>query len=192
VPEPSVDSRSSTRRPAGGAPAVVVGVVAGPHGLRGQLRVRFTGDGPENLMGLAAVRLGTAPDASDAREYEVAKAVPGRPGEVRMSLEGVTRREDAEALRGATVWADPRRLAPLPEGEYYAFELVGCRVEGTDGRDVGTVREVWPTGAADVLVVESDAGGRHLVPAAEDLLRCVDPEARRIVIEVIPGLLEAG
>ena len=51
------------------------------------------------------------------------------------------------------------------------------------------MRELWETGAHDVLVVEESGGRVHLIPAAEPFLRLVDPAARRIVIEPVPGLL---
>ncbi len=106
-----------------------------------------------------------------------------------MTLAGVESREAAELLRGKLVVVEAAQLSELPEGEYYSYQLVGCRVESEDGRDIGTVREVWSTGAPDVLVVEDEAGVRHLIPAAESLLREIDIDRQRIVIEILPGLL---
>jgi ribosomal 30S subunit maturation factor RimM len=63
-------------------------------------------------------------------------------------------------------------------------------VEGEDGRTLGTVREIWPTGAADVLVVENAEGGQQLIPTGGDFLQEIDISARRIVVQVIPGLLD--
>jgi 16S rRNA processing protein RimM len=180
------DSTSSTEaadsRPAGRS--VLIGRVAGAHGLRGWLRVRVFGDAGDALR--AGVPLTLAGES--AREYRVAGVAPGRiAGEMRVALEGVDGRADAEALRGARVWLPADRLTPLPPGQWWGHELVGCRVEGEDGTPVGVITEIWETGA-DVLVVAADAGREHLVPAA--LLRDVDVAGRRAVIEVLPGLLE--
>ncbi len=109
-----------------------------------------------------------------------------------MTLAGVVDRDSAERLRGKLVIAEVSQLEALPEGEYYSYQLVGCRVESTDGQPIGTVREVWPTGAVDVLVVEGDKGAQQLIPAAQNQLREVDIEARRIVIEILPGLLDSA
>ena len=81
-------------------------------------------------------------------------------------------------------------LPALPEGEWYWYQVVGCRVESHDGRAIGVVRELWETGAHDVLVVEGDDGRRRLLPAARELIREVDVAGRRIVVEVIEGLLD--
>jgi 16S rRNA processing protein RimM len=181
------DSTSSTEaaasRPAGRS--VLIGRVAGAHGLRGWLRVRVFGDVGDALRaGLVITLVGESP-----HEYRVARVAPGRiAGEVRLALEGVDARAEAEALRGARVWLSADQLAPLPRGEWWGHELVGCRVEGEDGAPVGVITGIWETGAPDVLVVAADDGREHLVPAA--LLRDVDAAGRRAVIEVLPGLLE--
>jgi len=189
--EPTAGSTSSTETEREPAERVALGRVVGAHGMGGQLRVRYFGAGPDNLMRLETVLLAESEDAADAERFEVIRAAPGRREEVRMALAGVADRESAERLRGKLVVAEASQLEVLPEGEYYSYQLVGCRVEGVDGQPIGTVREVWPTGAVDVLVVEGEEGARQLIPAAEDQLRRVDIEARRIVIEILPGLLDS-
>ena len=181
--------RRAGPRPSGGSPPepISVGRVVGAHGLRGGLRVRLFAEGPESLLGLRRVELAGG-EQEAARGYDVRRVAPGRPGELRLDLVGLGSREQALAQKGCLVLADPRELAPLGEGEYYGYQLLGCRVEGEDGSAVGTVREIWETGASDLLVVEGEGGARHLVPAV--LLRRLDAEARRIVVELLPGLLE--
>lgn len=169
---------------------VELGHVVGAHGLRGEIRVRFLGDDAGNLLEATGVWLGRGAEDADARHVEVRHARPGRPGEVRMTLAGVEGRDAAEALRGQTLMAEPRDLETLPDGEYYWYEFIGCEVVGHDGRPIGTVREIWETGAHDVLVVEDAVGAQRLLPTAAEFLREVDIERGRIVIEVIPGLLE--
>jgi 16S rRNA processing protein RimM len=186
--------RSSTRaRPGGAAEGtrrVVVGRIRGAHGLRGQIRVQYFTDAADTLVGLPSVTIARAEDDPETQAFEVEFAGPGRRGEVRMALAGIRKREAAEELRGRLVLADPKDFEPLGPGEHYGFELVGCRVETRDGRTLGRVRDIWPTGAADLLIVEGEGGREHLIPAARDLLREVDVERRRIVVEVIPGLLD--
>jgi 16S rRNA processing protein RimM len=169
---------------------VALGRVVGAHGLRGQLRVRHFGDGPDELLRHERLVLGESEGDPEAAEFEVVRAVPGRRGEVRIGLVGVGNRDAAEQLRGRLVMTGAETLESLPPGEYYGYQLLGCRVEGDDGREIGVVRGIWPTGETDVLVIESEGGIEHLIPAVRDLLREVDIEGRRIVVESIPGLLE--
>ncbi len=181
----TADSTSSTDP----AERVLVGRVSGAHGLRGNLNVRFFGGDPENLLRCSTVMLADGEDDPDPVSYDVVAAAPGRSGELRMTLTGVEDRDAATALRGRFLLLDAEELAELPDGEYYSYQLVGCRVERDDGRPIGTITEIWSTGAPDVFVVQDDQGTQHLIPAAEGLLREVDIEARRIVVEVPPGLL---
>ena len=190
--EPTAGSTSSTEAERESGERVVLGRIVGAHGLGGQLRVRYFGAAPDNLMRLEAALLVESEDETDAESFEVTKVVAGRREEVRMTLSGVADRESAERLRGKLVTATASQLEALPEGEYYSYELIGCRVEGADGLPIGTVREVWATGAVDVLVVEDAQGVQQLIPAMESQLREVDIEARRIVIEILPGLLDSA
>jgi 16S rRNA processing protein RimM len=158
---------------------VALGRVVAAHGVSGQLRVRYFGDGPEELLRHDRVVVGRSEADPEAAEFEVVRAV------------GVEDREAAERLRGRLLMTGPEALEPLRSGEYYGYQLLGCRVEGHDGRAIGVVRGIWPIGENDVLVVEGEGGTEHLIPAVRDLLREVDVEGRRIVVDVIPGLLES-
>jgi 16S rRNA processing protein RimM len=148
------------------------------------------GDSPGNLLRAERLWLGREEGDPEARRLEVETAAAGRSGEVRLRIIGIDRREDAEALRGRLVLAEAALLEELPPGEHYWFEFVGCAVELTDGRRIGTVSQLWETGAHDVLVVDGQDGERRLVPAARAFLREVDIRKRRIVIDPIPGLLD--
>jgi 16S rRNA processing protein RimM len=125
-----------------------------------------------------------------AEEFEVEGGAAGRPGEVRLALRGITDRDAAEGLKGRLITSDPEHLPPLPEGEFYWYELIGCRVQAAGGRSIGTVKEIWETGAHDVLVVEREDGRSCLVPTARALMKEVDIEAGRIVVEDLPGLFD--
>ena len=75
-------------------------------------------------------------------------------------------------------------LPPLEEDEFYAFELVGLRVEEEGGRVLGTIKNVLSGAANDNL--ELDDG--TLVPMIEDAIRSIDP-ARGIVL-LNPGFID--
>ncbi len=173
-----------------GTQRVVLGEVTGAHGLQGEVRIRVAGDAPDHLLSVEAIWLGKNAQDPEARRWVVERSGLARGGEVRMKLQGIDRRDQVPALVGKLLTATPDRLDTLPEGEFYWYELVGCRVESESGESVGTVREIWETGAHDVLVVQDEDGRRRLVPTAEALMKEIDLEARRIVVVDLPGLLE--
>ena len=172
---------------------MVLGRVVGAHGLRGQVRVRWLGDGPEHLLAARKVELadGRGIDDPAPAAFEIeGGGGRGRAGEVRLALRGVDQREGAEALRGRLVTVDAAELPRAQAGEAYWFELVGCQVETPSGDVVGRVRELWDTPAHDTLVVVGPDGRERLIPAAPALLRQLDVAAKRIVIEDLPGLMD--
>ena len=169
---------------------ILLGRVLGAHGVGGWIRVRFTGDGPEHLLGAGRLTLAQDEQGTAGTTYEIEGGGTGRAGEARLKLEGIGDRDAAQALRGRWVLGDEAALEPLPNGEFYWYQLVGCRVETEDGALVGTVRELWETGGHDVLVIRTEDGRQVLVPTAKELVPLIDLEAKRLVVAGIPGLVE--
>lgn len=169
---------------------MVLGRVVGAHGVRGEIRVRWFGDGPENLLRAKRVELADARGLEDPAPLgcEIEGGGSGRAGEVRLTMRGVEGRDAAEALRGRLVLIEASALPPPPAGEVYGYQLVGCQVELPSGESVGRVRELWDAPAQDVLVVVGADGRDRLIPLA--LARELDVAARRIVIEDLPGLID--
>src|SRR5215467_3203623 len=167
---------------------VTLGRVIGAHGLRGELRVRVADGTHNNLRAGSSVWLAREEGDPKPVEARVRAVGSGRRGEARLALEGVGDREAAEALRGRLVQAGVDQLGPLAAGEYYQYELVGCRVEDVAGRVLGVVRGFWETGAPHALIVVEAQQRELLIPAAAEILREVDVAARRITIDAPPGL----
>ena len=67
-------------------------------------------------------------------------------------------REEAMRLTGQLVSLDRSQAAPLAEGEYYAFDIIGLSVYDMDGGLLGKVTNILKTGSNDVYVVKSAEG----------------------------------
>jgi 16S rRNA processing protein RimM len=167
---------------------VELGRIVGAHALGGEVRVRWFGDGPDNILDSEFVFLGERRDDPEARRYSVRGGGSGRHGEIRLRLEGVDDRTAAEGLRGCLVLVDAEKLEPLGDDEFYWHELMGFAVWTEQGESVGVVRELWNTGGHDVLVVIGERG-QVLVPTARAIMKEVHRTEGRIVIDAIPGLL---
>jgi 16S rRNA processing protein RimM len=160
---------------------VVAGRVAGAYGVNGWLRVVSFCDPPENLLQYSPWHLG-----GEGR-WVLARLEAGRAhGKgVVAQVAGCGERDQAEALTGALVAVERRQLPALEEGEYYWADLVGLRVEGPAGRDLGVVTGLVETGANDVLVVQGDR--ERLIPYLPDrVVREVDLAAGRIRVDWDP------
>jgi 16S rRNA processing protein RimM len=113
----------------------------------------------------------------------------GFKGGLIVRFEDVRDRNAAEVLRGRTLLISPEDARPLEAGEFFLHDLVGLEVETTDGQQVGRVVEIYESGSGHLLEVDDGTRG-HLIPFSDQLVREVDVQAGRIVIEVIPGLLD--
>ncbi|MEN6547993.1 MAG: ribosome maturation factor RimM [Armatimonadia bacterium] len=161
---------------------VQVGKVLGAHGLRGLLRVLPLTDVPGRHQTLEEVMVRTA---RTAQLYKVVTATPAPKGLWLVRLEGVSDRTQAETLKGAELFVRETDLPELPEGQYYIHQILGLRVITTQGRELGPITEVLPTGANDVYV--TPAG---LLPATDEVIKEVDLEAGTMIVDPLPGMIE--
>lgn len=178
--------------PAGEADLVLVGRIARPHGLRGDVAINPETDFPEDRFAPGARLLLTRRDDAGAAVQEVQVAAArfhnGRPI---VRFEGFGSIEAVEPLGGASLWIRADSRPPLPDGHYYHDALIGCDVETVAGQAVGQVARIDAFGSAPLLVVTD---GRHdvWIPLAEAICVRIDPAARRIVIDPPEGLLDVN
>ena len=176
-----------------GDSALTLGRVLRTRGLDGQLVVRSDSDEPRTLLRARRIFL----DAEQGLiPYRVREAQPLGPSSaagvlVGLRLHGLETRERADAWVGARVRIDAGDLAPLPEGELYWRDLLGLQCRTRDGRELGVIEEIWPTPACDQILVAGPEG-RWFLPARDDVLVHVDADARTVVVDVPPELLEAA
>lgn len=164
-----------------------VGVIIGMHGLRGALRVRPDNPDSETLEQVRRVFL--EDPAGVVREYRLLRADRINRVVVRVMLEGIDDPAAAAALRGTTIAVALADLPAKAPGEFYHYEAIGCEVATTDGRRLGVIEEVIATGANDVWVVR-DGAVEVLVPVIENVVKSIDLDQRRMVVEAVPGLLD--
>ena len=167
---------------------VAVARVARPRGVRGEVACDLLTDFPERfdqLEGLIAVFPG------GRRERLTIEGHWLHGDRVVLKLEGYDSPEAAAALAGCELAVPESEAVELEEGEFYDWQLEGCRVETIEGVSLGTVREVLHTGGeAPVLVIRDEANRENLVPLAESICVEIDVDAKLIRVDAPEGLLE--
>jgi 16S rRNA processing protein RimM len=164
----------------------VVGRVARPHGIRGQVVVNPESDFPHERFRPGAELFVRRGDRVEAITIATVRFQQGRPI---IGIRGVDDMNGAQEYAGAELRVPVDRLAALPAGMFYRHDLVGCEVVTRDGAPVGTVREVEGTLAGSRLVLET-ASGEVLIPLAAEICVSIAPAARRIVVDPPEGLLD--
>jgi 16S rRNA processing protein RimM len=162
-------------------PTVVVGVVTGVHGLRGDVSIQNRSDNPDRWTpGGTVLREDGATLTIEMSRRQGRRLI--------VKFAGVGDRTAAEGLRGAVLVVPESWLPELGEGEWWAYQLEGCEVRTASGRVLGIVKEVIPNPANDLWVAVDDEGNETLIPALADLLLDIDVHARTIVVRDVPGL----
>lgn len=178
---------------------VSVGKVTKAHGIKGEIKVFAYSEVPEDFQQYRVLTL--VPERSESTAYK--REFSGRGSMVEYSvvrcrtkgkaailiLDGVGSRDEAEALCGSEIWVEKNTLQPLESDEYYWHDMLGLRVVSDDGMELGTVQNLFATGAHDVLVVKG-RGREYLIPAKKEFVVSVDRGTQTLVVCPPPGLLE--
>ena len=169
---------------------LVVGRVLRPHGVRGELAVEVLSDAPDRFSPGAELGAGDPDGDRPLRPVTVTAARPHL-GRLLLRLDGVEDRDAAEELHGALLSIPMEAARPLAADEFWPHQLVGLDVVDRQGRRRGEVADVLPGTAHDLLAVDLPSGERRLVPAVAALVT-VELEAGRVLVDAVPGLLDAG
>jgi 16S rRNA processing protein RimM len=167
---------------------VLVGRVARPHGLRGQVIVSPETDFVEDRFRTGAVLWTRSSRGDEPLTVTSSRVQNGRPV---IALEGFSSIEDVERLAGLELRIAEEDLQPLATGMYYHHQLIGCAVETVAGERVGNVVRVNGGAAGSVLEVDGPRG-EVLIPLAVEICVEIDVESKRIRIDPPDGLLDVN
>lgn len=158
------------------------GYVSRAHGLEGQIVVKTFDPASEVLFEIERLKL-KLKDGSE-REYGIVEVLEAPGGDLRVVLEGVDERRQAEKLVGSTVFAFREDVDAPEEGAFFQGDLLKLKALDEAGTELGIIEEIWNTGPVPNLVVRGGPQGEILVPFAEDFVVKVDLAARTIVLKV--------
>ena len=163
---------------------VCVGIVTGPHGVGGAVRIKSFTQQPEDIAAY-----GQLADETGARRFEL-RLVGAAKGVLLARIGGVDDRNRAEALRGQHLYLPRTALPPPANEEYYHADLIGLEAVLGDGTRLGRVRAIHDFGAGDTLEIAGENAPPAMVPFTRAVVPLVDLKAGRLVIAPPPGLLD--
>jgi 16S rRNA processing protein RimM len=166
---------------------VSIAWITRPQGLKGEVVAEILTDFPDRFALLSKVYICSQTGAVREALLEDFWFHKDR---IVLKFKNVDTRTEAEELRNRSVKIPSADLIPLPEDNYYEFQLEGCQVSTDTGEPVGRVKEIMRTGAAPVLVVEDENGAERLIPLAEEICTRIDVQAKKITITPPEGLLD--
>ena len=159
---------------------ITIGQILAPWGIKGKLKVKVVTDFPQRFSPASKVYVNQQPMTIDRAEWHKGNAI--------IKLNAIDSVDAAQKLKGQPIEIHRSQLKPLPEGQYYHFQLIGLEVWTTQGELLGTVTEILTAESNDNYVVRGTRG-EILIPAIEDVVKSIDLDEGRIVIEPVEGLL---
>ncbi len=155
---------------------VCLGAIAGAFGVAGEVRLKSFCAVPQDIAAYGPL---FTEDGTRRFDIRLTRPVAGGLG---ARLSGIRSKEEADALKGTTLWADRARLPRLPDDEFYHADLIGLPVQDPGGAPLGEVKAVHNHGAGDILEVTGPAG-TLLLPFTRAVVPTVDLAAGRIVAD---------
>ncbi len=163
---------------------MALAVFTQPHGVSGRIKVKSFTEPADDFASHS--------DLTDANGTPVKLHITGHTqGMAIVEIEGVTKREQAELLRGRKIGVARAQLPALTKPDaYYTDDLIGMAVITADGKPFGSVARVANYGASDILDIERSGGTREMYAFTHATFPQVDIAAQRLTIDP-PELLDA-
>lgn len=166
---------------------VTLARITRPRGNKGEVVAENLSDGLRHFTVGGRVQA-VLPDRT-ALELRIVRAWEHK-GRLILKFEGFDTISDADRLRFGELRVRKDALEPLPDGEFFVDDLIGCRMVDQDSsRELGTVADVYePPGGVMLFAVEDSDGKELLVPFVNEICREVDVESKRIAVSLPAGM----
>lgn len=162
---------------------ICVASLGGAYGVRGEVRLKSYTANPT-----AVADYGPLETQDGAQQFQLTLIRPLKGG-FAARLSGVGSKEEADALKGAQLYAPRTALPELPDDEFYHADLIGLAVHDTGGAKLGEVHAVHDHGAGDLLEIFGPGWKTTiLLPFTRAAVPTIDIKAGRIVIDPPEGV----
>ena len=150
---------------------IIIGKLGKTRGLKGELKIISLTDFEGRFDGLTKIFVGG--------KLMKVESVNHIGDEIFIKFEGVDNRESAKTLTNKFLTLPRSQAAPLDEGEFYTFDIIGCEVFANE-KNLGFVTAVLKTGSNDVYQVNGDK--EILIPALKSVVKKIDVANKKIFL----------
>ncbi len=166
---------------------IVVGRFGRSRGVSGQIYIHTLTDNPDRF---AKDALFWIESNGGWMEIEVVspEVISGRQvGRIK----GISTREEVRKFTNLFLYIRKDELGDLSDGTYYHFDLVGCRVIGSDNTDYGVVAEVEQLPANNILLIKDRDGKEYRLPLVAAYILEVKTDEKEIIIDPPEGIFDS-
>lgn len=164
---------------------IVVGKILKPHGLAGEVRVESLTDKPDRFS--PGQRLFIVDRRTRTKKVIESSRMTAKGFLIK--FEGLDSRNEVESLNGTSLQIKREEAKSLGKDEFFVDDIIGMDVFEDDGNHLGVICGIMETGSNDVYIIKTKTG-EELLPATKEVVREVSVEQKKMIIHVLPGLME--
>lgn len=163
-----------------------IGTITSTHGIRGEVKVFPATDDNKRFKKLKECYI------EFKGEYipMTAKSAKFFKNMVILGFDGIDNINDIEKYKQCKLFVDRAHAVKLQKDEFFIADLIGLKVVTEDGKNLGTLEEILPTGANDVYVIVDEHKNEVLLPAIKDCILKIDLDEKCITVKLLKGLID--
>lgn len=151
---------------------IIIGKVGKVRGVDGTLKIIPLTDFEGRFDDLQEIEVG-------GKMFQIEK-VQHIGGEIFIKFQNIDSREVGKTLTNKFLTVSRKDAAPLEDGEFYTFDIIGCEVFDGD-KYFGKVENVLKTGSNDVFQVVGET--EILIPALKSVIKKIDVADKKIAVD---------
>ena len=160
-----------------------IGHIDNTHGLKGELKVRNYSSNQKRFEELKSILV----DVKGNYEEYAIESVRYQKDIVLLKLKSIDDIDQAEKLKGLSIYIKREDAPKLNDDEYYIADLLGSEVYEEDTL-IGILDNIFTAGAADVYVIKRKGKDDLLLPALESVILETDVENKKIKVAIPDAL----
>lgn len=161
-----------------------IGQIVNTHGLKGYLKVIPFTDDINRFETLKTIYIVFKNELIECKIQDV-KYVKNM---VSLKFEEIDDINEAEKYKGCYLKIDRKDAKKLDKNTYFIADLIGLNVYDENGNKLGILEDIFPTGSNDVYVVKTEDGKQILLPAISKVIKNIDIENGKIIVDVNQGV----
>jgi 16S rRNA processing protein RimM len=168
-------------------PYIEIGYIADAFGIYGEVKAKLDVYDISEYLKIKKLLLGKK--GATPQSYKIKEKNFRSETEAIFELDGIATREEAEALKGNTIFIYEADLPKLEDGRFYYFEVIGYTVQDKKLGELGTVHEILEMPAQDVMVM-SYQDKKVMIPLVDEVVLSADKANKIMHTDLPDGLLE--
>lgn len=163
---------------------IQVGKIINTHGIKGYVKIVPLTDDKTRFDDLETVHI-----ENEDEQFNIEK-VWYKQNHVMVKFKGYDNINDVNKFKDRLVLINKEDAIDLPENTFFIYDIIGLNVYNMEGEEIGRVKNVLQPGSNDVYVVKGKGKKDILIPAIKDVVKEVNLEEGKIIIDPIEGMIE--